>query len=127
MKILEADCTDLFVGSENESHQLARIRLVDTKSGRAAISIAGDRVRSLRRVEVDLNGDQEQMLEVPLQIEGSVGELLAAEVTAESESGTDLRSLQVVVEEPGWTMFMVSHFHYDPVWWNTQAAYTETW
>ena len=127
MKILEADCTDLFVGSENESHQLARIRLVDTRSGQAAITIEGDRVRSLRRLEVDLTGDQEQMVEVPLQIEGSVGELLAAEVTAESESGTDLRSLQVVVEEPGWTMFMVSHFHYDPVWWNTQAAYTETW
>jgi hypothetical protein len=31
------------------------------------------------------------------------------------------------VAEPGWSMFMVSHFHYDPVWWNTQAAYTETW
>ena len=29
--------------------------------------------------------------------------------------------------EPGWTMFMVSHFHYDPVWWNTQAAYTSVW
>ena len=22
---------------------------------------------------------------------------------------------------------MVSHFHYDPVWWNTQAAYTSEW
>ena len=22
---------------------------------------------------------------------------------------------------------MIAHFHYDPVWWNTQAAYTETW
>ncbi len=22
---------------------------------------------------------------------------------------------------------MISHFHYDPVWWNTQAAYTTTW
>ena len=22
---------------------------------------------------------------------------------------------------------MVSHFHYDPVWWNTQAAYTTSW
>lgn len=22
---------------------------------------------------------------------------------------------------------MVSHFHYDPVWWNTQAAYTSVW
>ena len=25
----------------------------------------------------------------------------------------------------GWTMWMVSHFHYDPVWWNTQAGFTE--
>ena len=22
---------------------------------------------------------------------------------------------------------MVSHFHYDPVWWNTQGAYTSQW
>ena len=22
---------------------------------------------------------------------------------------------------------MVSHFHYDPVWWNTQGAYTSEW
>ena len=27
--------------------------------------------------------------------------------------------------EPGWTMWMVSHFHYDPVWWNTQGQFTE--
>ena len=24
-------------------------------------------------------------------------------------------------------MHLVSHFHYDPVWWNTQAAYTVAW
>ena len=34
---------------------------------------------------------------------------------------------EFVVAEPGWTMYMVSHFHYDPVWWNTQAAYTSLW
>nr|BFE85194.1 hypothetical protein GCM10020093_077950 [Planobispora longispora] len=33
----------------------------------------------------------------------------------------------MTVAEPGWTMFLVSHFHYDPVWWNTQAAYTSPW
>src|SRR5258708_2457531 len=22
---------------------------------------------------------------------------------------------------------MIPHFHYDPVWWNTQSAYTQTW
>ncbi|HWM03889.1 MAG TPA: NEW3 domain-containing protein [Actinophytocola sp.] len=33
----------------------------------------------------------------------------------------------LLVAAPGWTMHMVSHFHYDPVWWNTQAAYTVSW
>ncbi len=28
--------------------------------------------------------------------------------------------------EPGWTMWMVSHFHYDPVWWGTQGQFTES-
>ena len=32
----------------------------------------------------------------------------------------------MTVAETGWTMWMVSHFHYDPVWWNTQAGFTET-
>ena len=33
--------------------------------------------------------------------------------------------MTIPVAEPGWTMWMVSHFHYDPVWWNTQAQYTD--
>ncbi len=33
---------------------------------------------------------------------------------------------EIVAAVPGWTMWMVSHFHYDPVWWNTQAQFTET-
>jgi alpha-mannosidase len=31
----------------------------------------------------------------------------------------------VTVAEPGWTMWMVSHFHYDPVWWSTQGEFTQ--
>ena len=41
--------------------------------------------------------------------------------------GSTSTSFDFVVAEPGWTMFMVSHFHYDPVWWNTQGAYTSLW
>jgi len=26
-----------------------------------------------------------------------------------------------------WTIWLIPHFHYDPVWWNTQAGYTQTW
>lgn len=28
--------------------------------------------------------------------------------------------------EPGWTMHFITGFHFDPVWWNTQAHYAET-
>ena len=42
-------------------------------------------------------------------------------------NATERLPFQFAVAEPGWRMFMISHFHYDPVWWNTQAAYTETW
>ena len=33
---------------------------------------------------------------------------------------------EVTAAEPGWTMWMVSHFHYDPVWWGTQGQFTES-
>ena len=41
--------------------------------------------------------------------------------------GFDSIPFDFVVAEPGWTMYMISHFHYDPVWWNTQGAYTSVW
>ena len=51
------------------------------------------------------------------------GEQRAARVLA----GDSSTPFDFTVAEPGWTMYMVSHFHYDPVWWNTQAAYTSVW
>jgi hypothetical protein len=33
----------------------------------------------------------------------------------------------VTAASTGWTMWMVSHFHYDPVWWNTQAGFSQTY
>ncbi len=32
----------------------------------------------------------------------------------------------MTIAEPGWTMWMVSHFHYDPVWWSTQGQFLQT-
>ena len=52
-----------------------------------------------------------------------VGQRRAAQVEADGR-GTPFA---FTVAEPGWTMFMISHFHYDPVWWNTQGAYTSIW
>ncbi len=33
---------------------------------------------------------------------------------------------EITVAEPGWTMWMISHFHYDPVWWSTQGQFLQS-
>ena len=62
-------------------------------------------------------------------VDGAIveGDVRDAAAIVEDGSATARQPFSFVVVEPGWRMFMISHFHYDPVWWNTQAAYTETW
>ena len=55
------------------------------------------------------------------------GEQRDAEVVLELGAKVLRHAFEFEAAEPGWRMFMIGHFHYDPVWWNTQAAYTETW
>ncbi|MQS11084.1 glycoside hydrolase [Streptomyces kaniharaensis] len=111
--ITAVESTDLFTGPEDAPRQLLRVTL----DGPAArITVTGPGVRG----EAAGTG----LVEVPLEITGaSVGDQLPVTVRA------DEAEAQAVVEvaEPGWTMFLVPHFHYDPVWWNTQAAYTSPW
>ena len=58
------------------------------------------------------------------------GSPLQVTVIAESPagSGPDRAELTAAITtaEPGWTMWMVSHFHYDPVWWSTQGQFTQS-
>src|ERR1044071_1856142 len=63
------------------------------------------------------------VVEVPVTTDRPPGEAAASTVTV-GEGG---RPAELEIAEPGWTVWMISHFHYDPVWWNTQAAYTTTW
>ena len=83
-----------------------------------------------RRSVSGRSGDRDEArLEIGVAVDGTpaAGDLLDAEVVVEDGQETRRLPFQLTVEEPGWRMFMISHFHYDPVWWNTQAAYTETW
>jgi hypothetical protein len=69
-------------------------------------------------------------VDVPLDLpeRAGVGDEIAVRVSAASDGGDVAEAYAtVVVAEPGWTMVMVSHFHYDPVWWNTQRGFTEVW
>lgn len=69
------------------------------------------------------------VVEVPVVFAdgAKVGDKLWARATVEAAGSVAQAEAELTVEEPGWRMFMVPHFHYDPVWWNTQAGYTSGW
>ena len=63
--------------------------------------------------------------EVSVAVTGSAGVSLPVTVICETAGGRVTSDAAITAAEPGWTMWMVSHFHYDPVWWNTQGQFTE--
>ncbi|MGW6703415.1 glycoside hydrolase family 38 N-terminal domain-containing protein [Streptomyces sp. NPDC054956] len=72
----------------------------------------------------------ESTVEVAVRTAGAApGTVLPATVRVTTPDGRPLadRAFGLVVAEPGWTVRLVPHFHYDPMWWNTQAAYTALW
>ncbi|GAA1976302.1 NEW3 domain-containing protein [Kitasatospora viridis] len=112
--ITAVECTDLFVGTATAPRQVLRV----TVAGPAGpVSVQGAGVRG--------SATGTGLLEVPLELPpgAAPGTELAVTVTAGEASAQAV----VTVAEPGWTMYLVPHFHYDPVWWNTQAAYTSPW
>jgi len=120
VQVTSAQSTELFIGDPAAPLQLVRV----TYTGAARptpMRVSGDGLRSTDPVIAE-SGDG--TVEVPVRVEDAVpGGRRAARVLA----GDDEFEFDFLVAEPGWTMYMISHFHYDPVWWNTQGAYTSLW
>ncbi|OKH81056.1 alpha-mannosidase [Mycobacterium sp. ST-F2] len=114
MQVTAVVSTELFVGPADEPLQIVRVDYIDCVEP-TQVEVAGD---GLSGAAMAQPGDG--TLEIPVAVDAPVpGEHRAARVGD--------TPFEFVVAEPGWTMHMISHFHYDPVWWNTQAAYTSVW
>ena len=119
MGVISAESTELFVGTPDAPLQIARVH-VRGRLAPAAIRVVGDGLTTAGEPRSAGPG----VVEVPVDVAGGVpGEERAARAIAARTTA----AFVFTVAEPGWTMFMISHFHYDPVWWNTQAAYTSLW
>ncbi len=118
VQISAAVPTELFVGDPDSPLQVVRVSYTGAQPG-AIVRIAGDGIEGSAEATTG-----EGVLEVPVRVDRAVvGQRRSARaIAAGSEAPFDF-----VVAEPGWTMHMISHFHYDPVWWNTQGAYTSVW
>src|SRR6201996_2694556 len=140
MRITGVTSTDLFTGTARRPLQVVQVSLTaDAVDAGRDISVrvdgAGVTTPAPSRVAVGPPGES-VTAEVAVEIFAPYQPGVARPVTAVAESGTGAGvsgapqraefPAQVTPAEPGWTMWMVSHFHYDPVWWGTQGQFTES-
>src|ERR1700761_1337225 len=115
MRVTSAESTELFVGPADKPLQLVRVTL-DGATEPVTVRVDGEGVAG--------SAVGRDVVEVPVTVaDPVVGQRRAASVQVAGSA----TPFEFTVAEPGWTMFMISHFHYDPVWWNTQGAYTSLW
>jgi alpha-mannosidase len=133
--IIEVESTLLFVGTQRSPLQLHRVTLVSRsphlpEAQPVTLRIEGSGVTTPEPVAVPpLSPGEQRVVDVPVAVDPGIAEGTRIPVTVFTESPAvrAQRPAEVVVAEPGWTMVMVPHFHYDPFWWNTQAGYLSTW
>ncbi|GAA0986829.1 NEW3 domain-containing protein [Acrocarpospora macrocephala] len=113
------ESTELFAGPDDAPRQILRVRT--SADSPIDLRVSGD-------AEGHLTGVPGTGLhEIPVTTGAPPGSVLSVVVTASGPAGTATAPGSLTVAEPGWTVFLVSHFHYDPVWWNTQAGYASEW
>jgi alpha-mannosidase len=122
-------------GSTARPRQVIRVRLVNDEPGAATgadtvvVSVDGPAVSTPEPEHAaGLEPGAEVTLEVGVEIAAPAqpGSSRPVLVRATGPSGTAETATTITVAEPGWVMWMVSHFHYDPVWWSTQGQFTES-
>ena len=130
MQVVNVAASQRFVGSRQEPLQVLVVDVAHTPGRRIRVTVAGVRAAGAHPVVVDVATDGQARVEAPIRCDEPVGTVCPVRVEVH-DLADDREPVtadgEFTVAEPGWTMFMVSHFHYDPVWWNTQAAYTCTW
>ena len=141
MRITGVESTDLFTGSSDSSGgavasqsgrplQVVRVTVEATSAAEAGaaarLRVMGAGAATPRPFGITLGepGDS-RAGEVSVAVTGTPGTEVPVTAIAETGAARAELAATVTVAEPGWTMWMVSHFHYDPVWWNTQGQFTE--
>jgi alpha-mannosidase len=130
MRITVLESTDLFTGNAGRALQVVRVGVAATEAAEegvtARVRVEGPSLRTPRPFILTLGKPGETRTgEVSVAVTEAPGVSVPGTAIAETETGQATLEGSITVAEAGWTMWMVSHFHYDPVWWSTQGQFTE--
>jgi alpha-mannosidase len=131
MRITAIEGTDLFHGPAAAPRQVVRVTVTSTEAANPfRVRVEGASVRTPEAaVTTGLAAGEQRTVEVGVLVSAPAAEGTPLRVTAiaDTDAGPVTADGEFRVAATGWTMWMVSHFHYDPVWWNTQRGFTEVW
>jgi alpha-mannosidase len=136
MRIAGVHSTDLFGGTSARPLQIIGVELVNA----GHTSITDPRARVTVRIDGPGVSTPDPAVLTGLTPGAELSTEVAVEVAAPAVPGSPRQiqvtvtgpglelheSAQITVAETGWVMWMVSHFHYDPVWWDTQGQFLES-
>src|SRR6266536_2487396 len=141
MRITAVESTELFTGTVQRPMQIVRVTIlvdaVDPATNRAnhapadgpvSVRIEGPAVSTPEPARLSAGRPgEEYVAEVGVRLAAPITEGTGRQATVIAEGGPTRAETgaEIIAAVPGWTMWMVSHFHYDPVWWNTQGQFTE--
>ncbi len=129
---MRAESTPLFVSTGHGRCQVVRVTVAgggeQRTPARVLVRAEGPEVTTRQPFFIEkLPADAEVTAEVPVTVAAphGPGSKLGITVIAEGPGTRAELVAELTVAEPGWTIWMICHFHYDPVWWNTQGGFTE--
>src|SRR5580693_1741997 len=132
MRISAVTSTLLFRGTAARPRQLVQVTLANDgarERGPVTVTVGGPGIATPEPAVLDaLPAGTQQEVEVGVEVAAGLAAGSARRVTviAQDPAGRAELGAEITVAEPGWTMWMVSHFHYDPVWWSTQGQFLES-
>jgi alpha-mannosidase len=137
MRITGVTSTELFCGPAARPLQVIRVGLVNDGPGMAGVAqtitvrVDGAGVSTPEPAAVSgLLPGAERTVEVGIEVAaparpGSPRQVRASAAGPDGSPSAELAA-EITLAETGWVMWMVCHFHYDPVWWSTQGQFLQT-
>ena len=134
MRITAVAATELFGGSAQHPLQIIRVTVRNDAPAQPGpspiqVRVEGAGVSTPTAFDMELpEPGGERAAEVGVHLAPPYQPGSPRQVTAVAEGNGERAELaaEIRAAETGWTMWMVSHFHYDPVWWDTQGEFTES-
>ncbi|HKT02612.1 MAG TPA: glycosyl hydrolase-related protein, partial [Rugosimonospora sp.] len=126
MRITDVTATDLFLGPAAAPRQVVRVRVTGVQPP-VRVRVDGPTVFTPEPAVLTVPGDHEVEVGVRFAAPAPDGSVHRVTAVADGTGTPATASASITAAATGWTMWMVSHFHYDPVWWNTQAGFTQVW